>query len=88
MKNANITDKQYEYCQKIWREKDMTTLRDFLEWYNNLDVGHFVDAIKRFQVFYFEKKLDVSKTAISVPGMARQMLFKSGQKSGCQLLLV
>lgn len=58
----------------------MTTFRDFLIWYNNLDVGPFVVAVERFQKFYFVKAIDVFKTAISVPGIARQLLFRSAKE--------
>lgn len=57
----------------------MTTFKDFLIWYNNLDVGPFVMAVERLQTFYFEKGIGVFKTAMSVPGIARQLLFKSAR---------
>ncbi len=66
----------------------MSTFRDFLVWYNNLDVGPFVVAIQRLQKFYFEKGIDVFKTAISVPGIARQMLFKTAEESGAEFSLI
>ena len=59
---------------------EMTTFRDFLVWYNDLDVGPFVTAVERFQRFYFDKDIDVFKTAISVPGIARQLLFQSAKE--------
>ena len=58
----------------------MRTFREFLEYYNNLDVAHFVTAIERFQTFYFDKGIDVFKTAISIPGIARQLLFTSAKQ--------
>ena len=58
----------------------MSTFCDFLVWYNNLDVGPFVTAVEWFQAFYFRKGIDVFKTAILVPGIARQLLFKSARK--------
>ena len=58
----------------------MITFKDFLVWYNNLDVKPFVEAVKKFQQFYFQKGVDVFKTAISVPGIARQLLFKTARK--------
>ena len=58
----------------------MTTFQDFLVWYNNLDVAPFVQAVGKFQQFYFQKGIDVFKSAISVPGIARQLLFKTAKK--------
>ena len=52
----------------------------FLVWYNDLDVRPFVTAVESFRQFYFDKGIDVFKTAISVPGIARQLLFQSAKK--------
>ena len=65
----------------------MTTFKDFLVWYNNLDVGPFVNAVERFQKFYFDKGLYVFKTAISVPGIARQLLFRFARYQHANLAL-
>lgn len=66
----------------------MSTFKDFLIWYNNLDVAPFVTAVERLQKFYFEKGIDVFKTAMSVPGIARQLLFKSARDLGAEFALV
>ena len=60
----------YEELLQIWIDRGMNTFRDFLEYYNNLDVGPFVTAVTRFQEFYKENRLDVFKVAISAPGLA------------------
>ncbi len=60
----------------------MTTFRDFLQYYNNLDIGPFVTAVARFQEFYKENRLDVFKVAISAPGFARQLLFRWAKAEG------
>ena len=44
-----------------WNNNNMKTLKDFLEWYNNLDVILFVEAIEKMNVFYKNKKLDLFK---------------------------
>ena len=49
--------------------------RDFLEWYNNLDVGPFVEAIQKMFEFYAERGMDMFKCAISVPGLSLRYLF-------------
>ena len=41
-------DKTYNELQDIWRKNGMTTLRDFLRYYSELDVGPMVKAIERF----------------------------------------
>ena len=37
-------------------ELNMSTLRDFLVWYNNMDVTPFLEAIEKTFAFYREKK--------------------------------
>ena len=65
----------------------MRTFRDFLVWYNNLDVEPFVEAVENFQQFYFEQGIDVFKTAISVPGIPRPLLFRTGRKENANFAL-
>jgi hypothetical protein len=87
LKEKNISEEEYLYCQQVWKENHMTTFRDFLVWYNNLDVQPFVSAVERLQQFYFEKGIDVFKTAISVPGIARQLLFQSARQLNASFAL-
>ena len=47
LKNEGISDDDYASCEKAWRDNGMTTLRDFLVWYNNRDVVPFLQAIRR-----------------------------------------
>jgi hypothetical protein len=55
---------------------------DFLILYNNLHVGPFVQTVENLQKFYFDHGIDVFKTSISVPGLARRMLFDTGRQAG------
>ena len=87
LKNANISDEEYAFCQKVWHDHKMTTFRDFLVWYNNLDVEPFVQAVTNLQKYYFDRNIDIFKCSISVPGLARQMLFESARKEGAAFSL-
>ena len=87
LKGCNITEEEYEHCQTVWRENNMSSFRDFLKFYNNLDVGPFVTAVERFQTFCFNKGIDVFKSAISVPGIARQLLLKTAKKQNANFAL-
>ena len=53
----------------------MTTLQDFLVWYNNRDVFPFLQAINRQFVFYQQRGIDMFKQGISVPGLTLFYLF-------------
>ena len=54
----------------------MKTFKDFLEWYNNLDVIPFVEAVEKMKVFYKERKLDLFKDGVSLPGLTLKYLMK------------
>ena len=53
----------------------MTTLEDFLVWYNNSDVVPFLQAIDREFVFYQQRGIDKFKQGVSVPGLTLFYLF-------------
>ena len=42
LKNAYITDEEYAYCKQVWEDSEMSTFKEFLIWYNNLDVVPFL----------------------------------------------
>ena len=74
-KNEGISDEDYVGCQEAWRDNGMTTLRDFLVWYNNRDVVPFLQAIDRQFAFYQQRGIDMFKQGISVPGLTLLYLF-------------
>ena len=53
----------------------MTTLREFLVWYNNRDVVPFLEAIDKQFAFYQQQHIDMFKDGISVPGLTLLYLF-------------
>jgi hypothetical protein len=53
----------------------MITFKDYLVWYNNLDVEPFVEAIVKMFEFYQPRSLDLFKDGISVPGLVMKNLF-------------
>ena len=75
LKNEGISDEDYASCQEAWRDNSMTTLRDFLVWYNNRDVVPFLQAIDRQFAFYQQRGIDMFKQGISVPGLTLLYLF-------------
>ena len=76
LRQSNITHDEYDYCKKIWRDHNMETMRDFLIWYNNLDVVPFLEALEKQSSVYISKGLDMLKDAVSVPTLATKWLFK------------
>ena len=75
LKNEGITNEAYVACERVWREKNMQTMRDFLVWYNNLDVVPFLEAISKQTIFYQQRGIDMFKDGISVPGLTLLYLF-------------
>ena len=53
----------------------MSTFKDFLVWYNNLDVVSFLEAVEKMSQFWQERKIDMFKDGISVPGLTLKYLF-------------
>lgn len=75
LKNENITEEEYRYCQQVWEDNEMSTVKDFLAWYNNLDVGPFVEAVEKMKIFWRNRNIDMLKEGISVPGLTMKYLF-------------
>ena len=81
-------DETHKKLQDLWKDENMITFQDYLKHYNNLDVGPFVDAVEKMQVFYFDQGIDLFKVAVSVPGLARKMAFKSAREYGAHFSLL
>ena len=55
----------------------MQTFKDFLIWYNNLDVQPFCEALENMSAFWKDKKIDMLRQGISIPGVTLMYLFTS-----------
>lgn len=66
----SISDEDYAYCKFIWESHKMETFKDFLVWYNNLDVAPFLEAIQKQCEIYEKQGIDLLKTNVSLPGAA------------------
>ena len=75
LKNEGISNDDYARCQAVWRDNGMTTLREYLIWYNNRDVTPFLDVIAKQAGFYKHQNIDMFKDGISVPGISLLHLF-------------
>ena len=88
LKQSNITDSEYELCQRVWTEKGMSTMREFLIWYNNLDVEPFCQAIAKQSQIYRVKGIDMLKDAISLPGLAVKWKFTEMNRNTFDIPLI
>ena len=75
LKNEGISDTDYAACQAVWCDNKMTTMRDYLIWYNNRDVTPFLEAISKQFAFYHDRGIDMFKDGISVPGLSLLYMF-------------
>ena len=75
LKNEGISDTDYAACQAVWRDNRMTTLREYLIWYNNRDVSPFLEALEKQFAFYRDRDIDMFKDGISVPGLSLLYMF-------------
>ena len=75
LKSEEISDADYARCQAVWHDNQMTTMRDYLIWYNNRDVTPFLEAIAKQFTFYQQHNIDMFKDGISVPGLSLLHLF-------------
>ena len=50
----------YGYLKKIWSSENMSTFKDYLEWYNNKDVVPTLEALQNMK-FYHERQIDMLK---------------------------
>ena len=77
LKSEGISDADYARCQAVWHDNKMETLRDYLIFYNNLDVTPFLEAISKQFTFYRDRRIDMFKDGISVPGLSLLYLFNN-----------
>ncbi len=66
----------------------MSTMRDYLEYYNNLDVLPMVEGVERFRSYFLERNVDIFKDSISVPGIDRKILYQTGANNGASFALI
>ena len=72
----SLTLKEYDDCHRIFREKGMRTFGDWLEYYNNLDVAPFLEALQKMKEFYTNLGIDIFKDAVSLPGVSEKYILR------------
>ena len=59
----------------------METFKDYLIYYNNLDTAPFAIALQNFIDIYKNEGIDIFKDYITLPGVARRMLYESSRSN-------
>ena len=74
-----LTLEEYQSCQDAWKSEKMKTMKDYLIYYNNLDVEPFVRAINEHSKFFTERGVDMFKDGLTLPGLTLKFLFENTQ---------
>ena len=72
-----ISTEDYQSCLDVWHEHEMTSFRDFVKLYNNLDVIGLVEGIEKMLEINIAKRLDTFKDSVSLPGLTQRYLFRN-----------
>ena len=67
----------YHYLQQIGKQERMSSLKDFLRWYNNEDVVPTLEAMQKMIAFYHDKDIDTLKLGCTLPNLANICLHKT-----------
>ena len=86
--NHLTVEENYEYVQSIWRDHNMSNMKQFLIYYNQCDVIGFLKAVCKMVEFYQNLDICIFKTCISVPGCSRKMLFQCAKEQGAYFSLM
>ncbi|KAK3727765.1 hypothetical protein QZH41_016414 [Actinostola sp. cb2023] len=71
-----LSHKEWLDCKKLFQELGHKTLADWLRYYNDLDVGPFVEVLVRMRGFYSDRGVDIFKDAVSLPEVSLQFLLR------------
>ena len=76
---------EWKACKKLFREKGMKTFKDWVRYYNNLDVAPGLEALEKMRNFYTEKGIDIMKDAVSIPGVSLHYLLRGAIERNAEL---
>ncbi len=82
LKEPNTARENYNQLLDIFESNEMENFADWIRFYNNLDSEPMVEAIEKMLEHYRTENIDLLKSAISIPGIARQVLFNTARKTG------
>ena len=71
-----LTPKEYNQCKRVFQEQGIKTFGDWLQYYNNLDVTPFLEALEKMKAFYTNIDVDIFKDAVSLPGVSMQYVLR------------
>ena len=78
---------KYKMIKGIWVEKGMRTMKDYLSFCNIADVTPLLEAIEALRKLYEKMGVDILKDTLSIPGVARTILYGTAKKQNVLFLL-
>ena len=75
--NSNADNAEYESALDAWCLHGWETFRQYLEYYNNLDVTGMTQAVEKMFKVYKDKDLDLFKEGFSLAGITQKYVFKN-----------
>ena len=80
LSNTNPLKSEAEYLKlkEIWSTQGMQTFKDYLVYFNT---GPFVTALSSFFNIYSQQKVDIFKDYVTLPGVARKLLYASTESN-------
>ena len=76
---------EWKACKQLFREKGMKTFKEWVCYYNNLDVAPGLEALQKMKNFYTEKGIDIMKDAVSIPGVSLHYLLRGAIERNAEL---
>ena len=76
---------EWKACKQTFLEKGMKTFKDWVRYYNNLDVAPGLEALQKMKNFYTEKGIDIMKDAVSIPGVSLHYLLRGAIERNAEL---
>ena len=76
---------EFKEYKKIFKEKGIQTFAVWLRYCNNLDVAPGLGALEEMGFFYTEKRIDILKDAVSLPGVSLHYLLRGTIERGVDL---
>ena len=67
----------FNCLQQIWKQKQMSSFKEVLRWYNNINVVPTLEAMQKMIAFYHDKDIDMLKLGCTLPNLANICLLKS-----------
>jgi len=75
LKGETCGEEEYEKYKKIYYDNGMKSMREYLEYYNNLDVEPLLKAIIVNKNYYKQFKIDMLKDSFTLASLANKILF-------------